>query len=60
MVEQFDLSALEKALSVKERGKKKPKTNPAKPLFVAVDNEGKEVTPEDIEADKTYGLKQNS
>jgi len=68
---EFDLEALEKALSPRERGKKpatkkkEEKTsevkrqNPNKPIFVAVDKEGKEVEPKDIKLGKSYGLKQD-
>jgi hypothetical protein len=71
MTEQFDLEALEKALSPKRgTGKKatpkkeeqKPgakKRNSDKPLFVAVDKEGKEVEPGEIREGKVYGLKIN-
>lgn len=69
MTEQFNLEALEKALAPKERGKKKEekkeqkpkakKQNPDKPLFIAVDKEGKEVLPKDMKPGETYGLKRN-
>jgi len=60
---EFDITALEKALSGKERRKKEPQKarghRSDKPLFTAVDKEGKEVEPKDIEEGKSYGLKQN-
>ena len=70
MAEQFDMSALEKALAPRGRGKKaapkkeqKPeakKRNPDKPLFVPVGKEGEEVNLKDIKEGKAYGLKQDS
>lgn len=67
MPEQFDLAALEKALSKKERkkqetskGEEKPKRrNPDKPLFTPIDAEGKEIAVKDMKVGKIYGLKKN-
>jgi len=60
---EFDIVALEKALSGKERRKKEPQKTKGhrsdKPLFATVDKEGKEVEPNDIEEGKSYGLKHN-
>jgi len=61
---EFDITALEKALSGKERKKKEPQKTKGrrsdKPLFVGVDKEGKEIEPKDIKEGKSYGLKQNN
>jgi hypothetical protein len=68
MTEQdFDLGALEKVLAPKKGADKKtvPKKEKTKkqssdrPLFVAVDKEGKEVKPKDIGVGEVYRLKQN-
>jgi hypothetical protein len=60
----FDLEALERALSTKERRKKKGESprkrrSPDKPLWVPVDKDGNPVDPKDMKEGKTYGLKYN-
>lgn len=62
MTEQFDLTALEKALSPKKESAQKKEKTPKKgdkPLLVPVDKEGKEIDPKDMEVGKVYGLKQS-
>lgn len=69
MTEQFDISALEQALTKKERKKQeaskveqKPKTkrrNPNNPLFTPIDAKGEEVKPKDMKVGKVYRVRKN-
>ncbi len=56
----FDMDALERALTKREKSEKRTSKTSDKPIFTTVDKEGKEVNPEDIEEGKVYRLKQSS